>query len=172
MLRRLRAPLRKLRRDNRGQELVELAMILPIVLLILLGTMELGHTYYVTHAMTGLSREAANLAARGSSLAQSAQIAVQNGADIDLVNKGGALSSRLVVTGGVPIVVEQASYGSVGSSKMGIVGSPALALPALVLDEGRVLYTVEIYYQYSPITPLVGLMGGLIPSGLYERALF
>jgi Flp pilus assembly protein TadG len=167
-----RALARRLTRDERGQELVELVMILPILLLMILGIMEMGHAYNVTHALTGLSREGANLAARGTTLPQVAQIITDNGDDIDLENRGGTIATRIVIQGGTPVVVDQAVHGSVGASKVGVVGGPTTALGGATVGEGQVLYAVEVYYAYTPLTPLAGVMGRIIPNGFYERAVF
>jgi len=163
---------RRLLGDERGQELVEMVIVLPVLLLLVLGVMELGHVFTVNHAMASISREAANLAARGTVLSQAAQIAVTNGDDILLSVNGGAIATRVQIQGGAPIVVEQATYGSVGTSKMGVVGATALPLTGVAFDDGRVLYTVEIFYQYQPLTPLVGIGGSIVPTQLYEVSIF
>lgn len=158
--------------DERGQELVEMVLVLPILLLAVVSVLEIGHVFTITHGMASISREGANLAARGSTLAQAAQSSVVNGGDIQLNTLGGAIASRIQLQSGSPVVVEQASYGSVGASKMGVIGDAAAPLAGVVFDDGRVLYTVEIYRNYTPLTPLVGIGGAIIPSQLYEAAVF
>lgn len=165
--------LRRLRRSERGQELVELALILPILLFILLGTMELGHAFGVAHAMTGLSREGASLAARGATLAQVAQVVIDNGTDIEMNTLGGVIASRVVVQGGAPTVTDQFAQGGAGSSRLGALGGTALSLQGLAgLQEGRVLYVVEVFHAYDPITPLDRVLGPIIPASFYEAAIF
>lgn len=149
-----------------------MVIVLPILLLTVLGVMEIGHVFTVSHAMASISREAANLAARGTVLSQTAQLAVDNGDDILLSTNGGAIATRLQIQSGVPIVVEQASYGSVGLSKMGVLGATAAPLTGIAFDNGRVLYTVEIFYQYQAMTPLVGVGGSIVPKQLYEVSIF
>lgn len=149
-----------------------MVIVLPVLLLTVIGVMELGHVFTVNHAMAAISRESANLAARGTVLSQTAQLAVTNGDDILLSSNGGAIATRLQIQGGSPVVVEQATYGSVGASKMGVVGEAAAPLAGVAFDDGRVLYAVEIYYQYQPITPLVGLGGSIVPTQLYEVSIF
>ena len=54
--------LRQLLRRGRGQEgaaAVEFALILPILVLLILGGMDLGHMYYIEHLITNASREGA-----------------------------------------------------------------------------------------------------------------
>jgi Flp pilus assembly protein TadG len=49
--------------DEKGQGLVELALVLPLLLLILLGIADLGRAFYYTVMITGAAREAAAYAA-------------------------------------------------------------------------------------------------------------
>jgi Flp pilus assembly protein TadG len=59
--------LRQLLRRGRGEEgaaAVEFALILPILILLVLGGMDLGHRYYMQHLITNASREGARYAAK------------------------------------------------------------------------------------------------------------
>ena len=59
--------LRQLLRRGRGQEgaaAVEFAIILPILLLLILGALDMGHMYYIDHLITNASREGARYAAK------------------------------------------------------------------------------------------------------------
>ena len=59
--------LRQLLRRGRGQEgaaAVEFALILPILIFLVLGGMDLGHRYYMQHLITNASREGARYAAK------------------------------------------------------------------------------------------------------------
>jgi Flp pilus assembly protein TadG len=58
--------LRRLLRRGRGEEgvtAVEFAIILPVLSLLILGGMDLGHGYYIKHIITNASREGARYAA-------------------------------------------------------------------------------------------------------------
>ena len=50
------------RRYQRGQSLVEVAFVLPVLLLILLGIFDFGRAVYAYNAMSNSAREAARLA--------------------------------------------------------------------------------------------------------------
>jgi len=59
--------LRQLLRRGRGQEgaaAVEFALILPILIFLVLGGMDLGHRFYMQHLITNASREGARYAAK------------------------------------------------------------------------------------------------------------
>jgi Flp pilus assembly protein TadG len=59
--------LRQLLRRGGGQEgtaAVEFAIILPILLVLTLGALDMGHMYYIDHLITNASREGARYAAK------------------------------------------------------------------------------------------------------------
>jgi Flp pilus assembly protein TadG len=59
--------LRQLLRPGRGQEgsaAVEFAIILPLLILLILGGMDLAHMFYIEHIVTTASREGARYAAK------------------------------------------------------------------------------------------------------------
>jgi Flp pilus assembly protein TadG len=58
-MQRLRNALRAGRPHSRGQALVELALIVPVLALLLLATLDLGRLYYSTITVTNAAREAA-----------------------------------------------------------------------------------------------------------------
>ena len=57
---------RKLAQDRRGNAAVELALILPLTLVILFGSAELGHYFMAEHALVKSVRDGARYAARQS----------------------------------------------------------------------------------------------------------
>ena len=58
---------RKLRRfDNRGQALVEFALLLPLVMLLLIGIIEFGRAWQAKQTITDAAREGARLAVVGN----------------------------------------------------------------------------------------------------------
>ena len=57
---------KKLWRDRRGQALVELALALPLLLLVLMGTMECGRIFHAYLVITNASREGARAGVTGA----------------------------------------------------------------------------------------------------------
>ena len=53
------------RLDERGQALVELALVLPILLLVLMGIIDFGRAFHGHLAVTSASRQAARVASLG-----------------------------------------------------------------------------------------------------------
>jgi Flp pilus assembly protein TadG len=59
---------RRLRRDATGQSMVEMAMILPFIVVIVLGVIETSYALLDHHVVVKLSREGANLISRDATL--------------------------------------------------------------------------------------------------------
>ena len=53
-----RRPLARLRRDRRGVTVVEFAFVLPVMLVLMMGMMELGYQAYVQSVITGAVQKA------------------------------------------------------------------------------------------------------------------
>jgi Flp pilus assembly pilin Flp len=159
--------------DDRGAATVEFALVAPILLIIMLGVIEFGRAFERVHAIVGISRESANLAARGTSLQQSAQVAMNSGSDIELSKYGGVIASEVVGQGKVAVVKAQyATAGYAGKSRIGNVGSPAAQLASRNLQAGQSAFVVEVFYKYKAVTPLSRLSDVVFPSTLYERSVF
>ena len=109
--------------QEQGQELAEAAIVLPILLIMMFAVIEFGNAYSVVHTMAGLSREGANIAARGTSLDTTLQVVLNNGSDIQLSSLGGSIVTRIQVQSGTAMVTNQvASPGYTGVSRIGAVG--------------------------------------------------
>ena len=160
-------------RDRRGQDLVELVLTLPILLIVAFDILEFGALLDVGQSLSGLSREGANIAARGVSLDSVVQVTVANGSTWNLSSRGEVIASKLTVQGGTPTVTEQRSLGGLGtSSRVGPNGGVATAYQGGGLVDGQTYYVVEVFLPYQPFTPLRGFVGGLVPDTLYDRTLF
>jgi hypothetical protein len=84
-------------RNEKGQGLVELALALPLLLLILLGVADLGRAFYYTVLITGAAREAAAYAA-GNPSADAAAITQHACNASGLVTYGSACPASFAVT--------------------------------------------------------------------------
>lgn len=163
----------RLVRQKRGQELAEAAIILPILLIMAFAVIEFGNAYSIVHTMAGLSREGANIAARGTSLDTTLQVVITNGNDIQLSSLGGSIVTRIQVQSGTPTVINQvASPGYAGVSRVGTIGNPAQGVGGWGLQAGQDVYVVEIFYRYNQLTPLGNIIGPAVPDTLYERTVF
>lgn len=75
-------------KSEKGQSLVEFALILPVFILLVLGIADFGRAFHIYLTIDHAGREAARAASIGKSNADVKQIAYDQGASIDLKNKG------------------------------------------------------------------------------------
>jgi hypothetical protein len=153
--------------------MVEFALLLPFLTMMIFGLIEFGRGIDEKHSMSTLSREAALLAARGTSLDSVAQMVLDNGIDLKLATNGGSVVSEVEVTKKSAVVrIQTKSKGFVGASRIGAAGDTATGMSGLGLIEGTTLYIVEVFYNHTPIVPLGQLFKLAVPATLYERAVF
>jgi hypothetical protein len=159
--------------DDRGQDLVEFVLVLPVLLLVVFGIIEFGTLLDRGHSLSVVSREGANIASRGASLDSVVQVTVNSGAAWNLASTGTVVATELNVQGGVTMVIDQRTFGGLGaSSRLGNPGGPAQAYQAQGLLAGQTYFVVEVFLPYQPFTPLKNLVNGLVPDTLYDRTLF
>ncbi|MDH3732169.1 MAG: pilus assembly protein [Gemmatimonadota bacterium] len=164
---------RRARALDRGQGLVELMLVLPVLLTLTFGILELGTLLDVSHSITGLTREGANMASRGAHLDSVLNVTAYNGAAIGLQSGGGVVASEVVMQGAVPIVIDQvATQGYTGLSRLGLLGGPATPLAGQGLTDGKTYFVVEVFAPYQPFTPLDALVRAVVPDTLYDRTVF
>ena len=72
------ARLRALRADSKGATIVEFALILPVMCMMLLGTLDLGYRSYVSSVVQGALHDAARMATVGGVTTAQIQTMVQN----------------------------------------------------------------------------------------------
>ncbi len=88
-------------RSEKGQNLVEFALVVPLLLLIVIGIAEFGRAWMARNILTGAAREAARVAAVNSTPGA----ARSRGLEI--------LTSASMPTGDISVVDSGAAYGTV-----------------------------------------------------------
>ncbi len=153
--------------------MAEFAIMLPLILFLLLGMIEVGNLLAVSHTMSKLSREGANIASRGTSLDTVLAVVESSGTEIRLARRGGSVVSRVEVLSDGPVVLDQvATSGYADLSRLGTVGNSPLSFASYGLQSGNTHYVVEVFYRYEPITPFARLFESALPDPIYERAVF
>jgi hypothetical protein len=157
------------RRDrDSGQAIVELALILPLFLIVLVGMLEFGIAYDHRNAMAYAVREGARVGASlGNGGSQPATVdpailaAVQRGlTDPILIENIASIEIFQSDTTGQPISGRINTYDRAGVL-IGTAGWPATSrVPGLNGDS----IGVRVVYDFHPQTPLATLMG-LFASG-------
>jgi Flp pilus assembly protein TadG len=163
----------RLLRSDSGQGIVEFALVLPVILIILLGMVEFSNAYDRVHGLAGLSREGANIAARGTALSEVLSTVTMDGESLKMSDNGGAIVSRLVVKNGQPTVMAVvATAGYDDQTRLTDQDEAARWIADAGFAEGSTHYAVEVFLNYEPVTPLAGLYKVVAPPVLYERAVF
>ena len=182
-----------------GQVLLEFAMVVPVILVMALGVIEVSYAVLDQHVVTKLAREGSNLISRDTSLADAAT-AMSNMSSRPVNFNNGASKVifsviKNVSTTGVPnynkaVLYQRHVYGTLAGSSMlnnsGGTFGPSPEFQAVNSDTdtslqvtnlpatmalGGMLYVTEIYTRHPLITPL-DRFGIQIPQTLYSIAYF
>jgi hypothetical protein len=189
------------RAGERGQGLIEFAMLLPMLIVIILGVIEIGYALVDQHVVTKITREGSNLISRDISL-QDAGAAIKNmrTRPVDF-NTGSRLIFSVVkkvATVGAPnydkvILYQRYEFGALSAASVLKTKGPAsfggppnyeaangdtntnlqiTNLPGnIIVASGGMAYVTEVYTTHPLITPLDRL-GVSVPNKLYSVAYF
>ena len=160
---------------SRGQALIEMTFVTVMLLVLMFGLIDYGRAIMTRQIIINLSREAANLASRGTTLTN-ALTAVAGSAQPLNINGNGYVILTVVTKNdaGQPIIVDQQAIGGtpatsrIGSGKGNLATLPDAGLPAA----HQSLFAAEVFYRYTPITPVGRLLGIGSISQLYDAAYF
>ncbi len=98
---------KKIIKDKRGQALVELALVLPLIILLVMGTMEFGRIFHSYLLITNASREGARAGVTGADdaviIIKAKDAAESLGLNEAQINITPAQNSR---TRGIPLTVQ------------------------------------------------------------------
>jgi hypothetical protein len=186
-------------RSEDGQSLIEFALVLPFVLLLALGVIELSYALLDMHVVTSFSREGSNLISRNTSLQDTVTAMRQMSFRPVNLDDG---SSKIILsvvkrvnTIGASnydkdILYQRLEYGSLAAASKLAGGDGAFgpgpdyqALDAdndtglqianlpIVLAPGGMLYVTEVFTRHTLITPL-DRFGVSVPDQLYSIAYF
>lgn len=151
--------------ERRGVAFVELAMVLPFLVLMALGVFDFSRAIHAKNMITNMSREGANLAARsGLDSAKAQEIMNSLSYTSQPLNMGANGMMYISVVEGtlqsgsvVPRI--QAQYPWQGKttppSRIGTAGNNAVGLGPLSLtnglSSGEVVFVVEVFYRYRSV---------------------
>jgi hypothetical protein len=191
---------RTLRRED-GQSLIELALVLPMVVVLALGVCEAGYALLDQHIVTKLSREGSNLISRDVTLDRAGDLMEDMATrPVDFGTSSRVIFTVLkkVATTGAAnydkvIAYQRYEVGALAAnSKLKTAGPASFGAapnyqapnsdsntnlritnvpPDLVLVRGGLMYVTEVYTRHPLITPLGGF-GIAMPETLYSIAYF
>ncbi len=127
LAKRMRPSLRRIIRGKRGQSLVEFALIAPVLIILMLGTIDYGRVYFAYVSVTNGARNGAHFASDSSTAAQ----------DTDGI--------RTAVLGDTSDLLDTSSE------------NPAVVVATGTDSQGRLYADVTVSYTFSTIFPWPGL---------------
>lgn len=188
-------------RDQSGQSVAEMAMMLPLIVTLSLGIIELGYALLDQHVVAKMSREGSNLISRDASI----QFAFQALQSMRTGNIDFTSSSKVIFTvvkqptsgtnagvnvvaarytggaavGGGSAITCSGCSGNLGSAPDYMAADPdntsslrvTAGVPAGSIGPGGYLYVTEIFTNHPLITPFDRL-GIAVPTSLYSIAYF
>ncbi|HTS18677.1 MAG TPA: TadE/TadG family type IV pilus assembly protein [Verrucomicrobiae bacterium] len=178
---------RKAHGAESGQALVEFALVMLILILLAYSLMDFCVAVYEKQLLTNLSREGANLSARGVGTSQldimsNALFAVWM--ESSPLNLSNSHSGRLILTSaayttdsrghGNYVVTHQLQSGSLtASSLVAPNGTNGLInVPTNLVAAGHSLYIAEVFYSNSVPAPIKKLIPINITNRFYDVAFF
>jgi Flp pilus assembly protein TadG len=183
-----------------GQSLIEFALVLPLILIVILGVIEVSYALLDQHVVTKLSREGSNLISRDTSLLD-ASTAMKNMSTgpVDFTTSSTVILSVIkdVNTAGAgnfnkAVLYQRYQMGAIAAvSTLTTLGGGAFGgapdflaansdndanlqvtnLPANLIVPGGLLYVTEIFSKHPLITPF-DKFGVQVPTTLYSIAYF
>jgi Flp pilus assembly protein TadG len=172
---------RKLKDENRGTALVEFAVTLPILLVILLLTIEFGLLIQTRLILTNVSREGGSIASRETVIDDGIVTLLEaSGYPLNLVGPNGRvfitrISAGLTEDEPKPTITTRISQGGLGAASTVATGTSAMGLTDEVYDrlvfdaaletaEIAEITVVEVFYKYRPFTPLPYVVEGALTA--------
>ena len=151
-------------KDRSAVAMTEFAMMLPLIMLMTLGSFEVGRYALLTQKLDRITATMADLVARAEALSATEMDNLFNSTD-HLASPFDFTGSGMVVVTSVlgredeePLIIGQRSKGTISgiSSKIGLNGGDA-TLPAVFTDEdgqtladGEGVIIAEVFYSYAP----------------------
>jgi Flp pilus assembly pilin Flp len=172
--------LRKLRQDNRGVAAIEFALLLPMLIVLLIGCLEVTFKIWSTQKAEKLSVTLSDVIAQSTSVSNADLVSLIGAVDKIMDpfpfgdNEGKIIITSLYVPQGETEAEVNwqcsfpASGGLSSTSEFGAKGDVADLPDGFTLIEKDNVIVTEIFYRYTPIAP--GLL--FDEAIVYRRALF
>jgi Flp pilus assembly protein TadG len=182
--------MRMFRQNASGQSLVELALIMPMLMVFVFGIVDFTRALYYKEVITNLAGEGSAAASRElTTYFPTTVAAVMSDADINMTKNGCVVitqvtnpsSGKYTVSG--QIISNPCNAGASDPSLIGCYPPPSgcgnATIPTLVQTvlqstTNPTVAITEVFYNYTPITPIGYFMhsNNLLPTKLYAIAYY
>lgn len=167
-------------KSTSGQALAELAIVLPLFILLLLGLYDFACAIRANNAIANMSREGANLVSRPSTGMQNRRQQIMDALAATarpLDMRANGMMYITVVRGDTIQAQEGWLMSELHDAIASRVGTPSPSLPnprvqgglGLALAPNQTAYVVEVFYNYKSLFSSNALMLG---EQLYSRSVF
>ncbi len=175
---------KKLIRSKKGQSLIELTLIFPLMLLLVYGVVEVGQIISTYLTLTHTTREGANLTSRGTppdttldAIILAAAPTIRN----DNLGQWRIIYSEIVQKPATPCLTpptgctyeisDQIIRGNMPElSKLGAVGATVTIPGVDNVIAGQTFKVIEVFYDYGP--NVMTFIGNNIDKTFYDRTIF
>ena len=160
----MRTWLRHFRNERRGSFYIETALALPVLIFMVMGSIELGRYLLLNQKLQNASMSIADLAARDETLTAAQLDDMFNAVNLVVAPFNFSADGRAIVTGisavvdDAPLLYWQRSGAGAlsASSEIGtIVGNPAAIDPGLPVRADETIIAAEIFYDFVPFFGLI-----------------
>jgi TadE-like protein len=184
----MRRSIKRICHSKRGQSLIELTLITPLMLLLVLGVVEVGSVISTYLTLTHTTREGANLTSRGTApntaldaIILAAAPTIRN----DNQPQWRVIYSRIIQDPTIPCPPTPCTY-IIDTAPDGRIVRGSLGQPSQLGNQGdtvntnlagldsvapnQVFHAIEVYYDYGP--NVITFVGNAINKIFYERTIF
>lgn len=180
--------LRATLRSQKGQSLIELSLIAPLMIFLTYGAIEVGQVISTYLTMTHTSREGANLASRGTTSSQTLDAIIAASSNTFRSSNQAnwkIIYSKLVQDTTIPcpdppitpctyLINSQETRGLlVNNSKLSATGAvnEIVTIPGINgVKAGQTFHVIEVFFNYAP--SIVTFVGKGINTDFYDRTIF
>jgi len=173
-------------RGENGQALLEFSLVTVTLLVLIFGAIDFCRAIYLRQVLVNLSRETANLEARGSGtttldiMTNALNSAIVEAKPLALNSSTGMVIVTAVTNFGTHYTISQQWKSGTLAGATSLVGTSTnlgntATLPKTavsILPANRTVYVAEIYYKFFPITPVGHFIKAVLPSQFYDVAYF
>jgi hypothetical protein len=167
--------------NARGTAIIEFAFVLPMILIMLLGTIDFGHLIQTRLVITNLSREGASIASRQAIIDPNlTNMLVAGSSPLNMAGVDGRIYITRITAGTDdqnpgPKIASQITRGGLIRGSAIAVGRSFVGLTEPIFNHLKYdpnngtadiaeVTVVEVYYKYRPITPLPNFIAGILKS--------